>query len=53
MFKKIKKFFKSKKIFNKTMDFLVENRSILMLAIPFIFMDIFNTLLIVNINYTN
>ena len=53
MLNKVKKFFKSKKYLNRFWNLLVENRNVLKLAVPFVLMDIFNTLLIVNINYTN
>ncbi len=56
MIKKANKFFHSKKFIDfleKVKNFIVDNKHIIMLCVPFILMDIFTMLFITSINYTN
>jgi len=56
MIKRVNKFIHSKK-FNDTLekirDFIVENKHIIILCIPFILMDVFTMLFVTKISYTN
>ena len=56
MIKRVNKFIHSKK-FNDTIekirDFIVDNKHIIIICIPFILMDVFTMLFITKINYTN
>ena len=56
MIKRVNKFIHSKKFndfINKVRDFLVDNKHIIILCIPFILMDIFTMLFATSISYTN
>ena len=56
MIKRVNNYVHSKKfqdLIEKIRDFLVENKHIIMLCVPFILMDVFTMLFIIKINYTN
>lgn len=56
MVKRVDKFIHSKKVqdvWNKIINFVIDNKSIIMLCIPFILMDLFTMLFVTSIHYTN